>query len=229
MAKAKHDWSTLNPLIDNLKAQGRNNTEIAKELGIGRQTLVDHLRARESVHLGIPEIPEVIEVPQEIPGHPGTLEGYREVIEEIQQSVPEVAPFVTDEGHPSTPEVHPEVSAEDSSTAHSGVPARQELGGSPLPVHPGTSAAEDGELWAVIKARWQDVEKLLADRQALVGTLAGTPRHTRKKTYVFDVRHIALLERYAQDHRLELKDVMYAMCQEFFEHRGYVEERRQQP
>jgi len=51
MAKAKHDWSTLNPRIDNLKAQGRNNTEIAKELGIGRQTLVDHLRSRQLVHL----------------------------------------------------------------------------------------------------------------------------------------------------------------------------------
>jgi hypothetical protein len=122
----KHDWSKLDPRIDNLKAQGWTDTQIAKDLHIGRQTLVDHLRSRESVHLGTLETTEVIEVPQEIPEHPGTLEGYREVIEEIQQSVPEVAPFVTDEGHPSTPEGHPEVSVEDSSMAHFGVPARQD-------------------------------------------------------------------------------------------------------
>jgi hypothetical protein len=222
MAKAKHDWATLDPRIDHLKAQGWTNTQIAKDLNIGRQTLVDHLRSRESVHLGTPEIIEVIEVPQETPEHPGTLEGYQEVIEEIQQSVPEVAHLVTDEAHPSTPEVHPEVSAEDSSTAHSGVPARQELGGSPLTVHPGTPAAENWELWAVIKARWSEVEKLLADRQALMGTLSGTPGYTQKKTYVFSTHHIALIDRYAREHRLDLKDVIHAMCQEFFQRRGYV-------
>jgi transcriptional regulator of acetoin/glycerol metabolism len=51
MAKAKHDWAKLDPRIDTLKAQGWNDTQIAKELNIGRQTLVDHLRACESVHL----------------------------------------------------------------------------------------------------------------------------------------------------------------------------------
>jgi hypothetical protein len=223
MTKAKHNWARLDPRIDNLKVQGWNDTQIAKDLGIGRQTLVDHLRSRESVHLGTPETTEVIEVPREIPEHPGTLEGYREVIEDIQQSVPEVAPFVTDEGHPSTPEVHPEVSGEDSSTAHSGVPARQELGGSPLPVHPWTSAAEDWELWAAIKARWQEVEKLLADRQALVGTLTSTPGHTQKKTYIFDVRHIALIDRYAQEHRLDRKEVLFQALEEFFQRRGYID------
>ena len=54
MAKAKHDWAKLDPRIDTLKAQGWNDTQIAKELNIGRQTLVDHLRACESVHLGTP-------------------------------------------------------------------------------------------------------------------------------------------------------------------------------
>jgi transcriptional regulator of acetoin/glycerol metabolism len=47
----KHDWSKLDPLIDNLKAQGWNDTQVAKDLGIGRQTLVDHLRSRELVRL----------------------------------------------------------------------------------------------------------------------------------------------------------------------------------
>ena len=222
MAKAKHDWAKLDPCIDTLKAQGWTDTQIAKDLNLGHQTLVDHLRSRESVHLGTPETIEVIEVPQETPGHPGTLEGYQEVIEEIQQSVPEVAPFVTDEAHPSTPEVHPEVSGEDSSMAHSGVPARHDHFISPPMVHPGTPTEEDWELWAVMKTRWAEVEKMLADwqtRHALLSTPVGTPRQTQKKTYVFDTRHIALIEAYAQEHRLELKDVIYAAFQEFFERR----------
>jgi hypothetical protein len=224
MAKAKHNWAKLDPRISNLKVQGWTDTQIAKDLRIGRQTLVDHLRSRASVHLDTPETTKVIEVPQETSGHPGTLEGYQEVIEEIQHSVPEVAHLVTDEGHPSTPEVHPEVSPDDSSMTHSGVPARQELGGSPLMAHPGTPTAEDRELWTVIKARWQEVEKLLADRQALVGTLTGTPGNTRKKTYVFDVRHIALIDRYAQEHHLDLKEVLFQVLEEFFQRRGYINE-----
>src|SRR5918999_4834678 len=141
MAKAKHNWAELDPRIDTLKGQGWTDTQIAKELNIDRQTLVDHLRSRESVHLGTPETTEVIEVPQETPEHPGTLEGYPEVLEEIQHSVPEVARLITDVEHPSTPEVHSEVSVEDSSTAHSGVPVR--LGqtvGTPT-VYQGTLAA----------------------------------------------------------------------------------------
>jgi hypothetical protein len=223
MAK-KHDWPKLDPCIDNLKVQGWTDTQIAKELNIGRQTLVDHLRSRDVVHPSTPKISDVTEVSQDIPGHPGTLEGYQEVIEEIQQYVPEVAHLVIDEAHPSTPEVHPEVSVEDSSMAHSGVPARQELGGSRLTTPPGASTAEDWELWAVIKARWQEVEKLLADRQALLETLTGTPGNTQKKTYVFDVRHIALVDRYAQEHRLGLKEVMFQALEEFFRRRGYVDE-----
>jgi hypothetical protein len=77
MAKAKHDWAKLDPRIDTLKAQGWTDTQIAKDLNLGRQTLVDHLRSRESVHLGAPETIEVIEVPQETPEHPGALDGSR--------------------------------------------------------------------------------------------------------------------------------------------------------
>ena len=63
---------------------------------------------------------------------------------------------------------------------------------------------------------------MLADRQVLLSTPLGTPGNTQKKTYVFDVQHITLIDRYAQDHRLDLKDVIYAAFQEFFERRGYV-------
>jgi hypothetical protein len=64
---------------------------------------------------------------------------------------------------------------------------------------------------------------MLADRQALLSTPLGTPGNTQKKTYVFDVRHIALIDRYAQEHRLDLKDVMFQALEEFFQRRGYVE------
>ena len=156
------------------------------------------------------------------PVHPGTLEEYQEVIEEVHQSVPDVPHISTDEVPLSTPVVHPEVSPEDSSTVHPSVPARQEpLASTPM-VHPGTLLEEDWELWATIKARWPEVEKILAERQVALSTPLGTPGHTQKKTYVFDVQHIRLIDRYAQDHRLDLKDVIYAAFQEFFERRGDV-------
>jgi hypothetical protein len=63
------------------------------------------------------------------------------------------------------------------------------------------------------------VEQMLADRQALLSTPLGTPGHTQEKTYVFDVRHIEMIEEYARVHRLKLKDVIYAMCEEFFQRR----------
>ena len=143
--------------------------------------------------------------------HHGTLEGHQEVMEDISQSVPDAPHISTEDAshgipeHPSTPIVHQEVSLDDSSTVHSGVPARQEsLMSTPI-VHPGTPTADDWELWTIIKARWLEVEKMLADRQALLSTPLGTPGQTQKKTYVFDTRHIALIDRYAQDHRLDLK------------------------
>jgi len=210
MPKTRHDWKKLDPLIDNLKAQGWNDTQIAKDLGIGRQTLVDHLRSREAIgtpteHLGTPE-------------HPGTLEGYQEVIEDVQQSVPEI-PYISTEApyqstpehqgvpqqpdspevHPSTPGVHQNMSVEDSGvlTEHSGVPARQDRLVSTPMVHPGTPTAEDWALWTTIKARWEEVEKMLSERQAFLSIPTGTPGNTQKKTYVFNTRHIALIDAYA--------------------------------
>jgi hypothetical protein len=63
---------------------------------------------------------------------------------------------------------------------------------------------------------------MLAERQALPRTPTGPRGTTPQHTYVVDVRHIALIDRYAQEHRLEPKDVIYAAFQEFFERRGYV-------
>jgi hypothetical protein len=86
-------------------------------------------------------------------------------------------------------------------------------------VHPGTPTTEDWEVWTTVKARWPEVEKMLADRQAILSTPRSTPGHTQKKTYVFDARHIALIEQYANEHRIDLKEVIYAMCEEFFQRR----------
>lgn len=63
---------------------------------------------------------------------------------------------------------------------------------------------------------------MLADRQALVRTPPGPRGTTQQNTDVFDVRHIALIDRYAQENRLEPKDVISAALQEFFERRGYI-------
>jgi hypothetical protein len=223
MVKAKHDWTKLDLRIDQLKAQGVNDTDIARALGIGRQTLVDRLRRRQFMStptedLGTPE-------------HPGTLEAHQEVIEDIQESVPDAPHLGTVAAAqgipepPSTPEVHPELSPTGSGVPaeHSGVPARQAMAASVPVGHPSTPTAEDWELWTVIKSRWGEVEKFLADQRALFGTPRGTPRNTRKKTYVFDTRHIALIGRYAEVHRLERKDVLYQAIEEFFQRRGYAE------
>ena len=246
----RRDWSTLDPLIDTLKAQGWNDTQIAKDLGIGRQTLVDHLRARGSStatadegipeHSGVP--PEHLDRPDSAhqstaepagtPEHQGTLEGHQEVMEDIYHSVPDVPHISTEEvhqstpEHPSTPIVHLEVSADDSTLAHSGVPARQAHHISTPTVHPGTPSAEDWRLWTAMKGRWTEIEKMLADwqsRRSLLGTPSGTPRHTMKKTYVVDTVYVEMIDQYARDQGVEIKDVVNLAFREFFERRHLSE------
>jgi hypothetical protein len=79
--KIRRDWTKLDPLIDNLKAQGWNDTQIAKDLGIGRQTLVDHLRSRDTTSTPT--------------AHPGTPE---------HSGIPKEDLDVSESAHPSTPE-----------------------------------------------------------------------------------------------------------------------------
>ena len=130
-------------------------------------------------------------------------------MEDVSHSVPDAPHISTDEVHLSTPVVHPEVSPDDSSMAHSGVPARQEHLISIPMVHSGTPTEEDWELWAIMKTRCTDIEKMLADwqtRHSLLSTPSGTPRHTMKKTYVVDSLYIELIDRYASEQGVELKD-----------------------
>jgi hypothetical protein len=114
-------------------------------------------------------------------------------------------------------------------TSQAGTPSRRTLAdllqsgnpGTPT-AHPETPIDQDWQLWTTIKARWPEVEQMLADRQALLRTPTGPRGTIPQNTYVFDVRHIALIDRYAQENRLEPKDVIYAAFQEFFERRGYI-------
>jgi hypothetical protein len=62
------------------------------------------------------------------------------------------------------------------------------------------------------------------DRQQLLSTPIGTPRHTVKKTYVVDTLYVDLIERYARTEGLELKAVINLALHEFFERRHYLPE-----
>jgi hypothetical protein len=70
-----------------------------------------------------------------------------------------------------------------------------------------------------------DLEALVTrehDRQRLLSTPLGVPRHTVKKTYVVDTLYVDLIERYARAEGVELKDVVNLAFHEFFEQRQYL-------
>jgi hypothetical protein len=50
------------------------------------------------------------------------------------------------------------------------------------------------------------------DRQRLLSTPSGTPRHTVKKTYVVDTLYGDLIDRYAQAEGVERTDVVHLAC-----------------
>jgi hypothetical protein len=50
MPQTKHDWATLDPRIDTLKANGHTDSHIARELGVPRETLLHHVRVRQRAH-----------------------------------------------------------------------------------------------------------------------------------------------------------------------------------
>jgi hypothetical protein len=187
----------------------------------------------EEVHQSVPDAPHLgtEEVYQSTPEHPSTptpteLSPEEKYTQEYHSTlndsdIPEV--------HHGTPQVHQKVSADDSGVpmAHQGVPTRQQWPADMVAVHPGTPTADDWELWNTIKARWLEVEKMLAERhtrQALLSTPMGTPRHTVKKTYVVDTFYVELIDRYAKEHSLDLKDVLNVAFQRFFEQEGYLRE-----
>jgi hypothetical protein len=67
---------------------------------------------------------------------------------------------------------------------------------------------------------------MLADwqtRQALISPPSGTPRHTMKKTYVVETRYVELIDQYAREQGVEIKDVVNLAFREFFERRHLSE------
>jgi hypothetical protein len=113
--------------------------------------------------------------------------------------------------HLGTPVTHP-------TRVHHGTPAEQ-----PTPAHPGTPMPD--ELAGRLLSLLPDLEAMVArerDRQRLLSTPIGTPRHTIKKTYVVDTLYVDLIERYAQAEGVELKDVVNLAFHEFCERRDYL-------
>jgi len=102
--------------------------------------------------------------------------------------------------------VHPSTSAPRSTAAHPSIPMPNDVAMRLLSLLPDL---------AVIVARERD-------RQRLLSTPIGTPRHTVKKTYVVDTRYVDIIERYAQAEGVELKDVVNLAFHDFFERRQYL-------
>jgi hypothetical protein len=88
------DWAHY----DTLKAQGLSDREIARQWGIPWSTFQRERQRYTAAH-------------PDTPAHQGTLEGHQEVMEEIEESLPD-APHISpaDDVPLSTPEVHPDVS-----------------------------------------------------------------------------------------------------------------------
>jgi hypothetical protein len=115
--------------------------------------------------------------------------------------------------HPSTPAIRAR-----NTQVYPGTPDRK-----PTPVHRSTPLADDVALRLL--SMLPDLEVMVArerDRQRLLSTPVGTPRHTVKKTYVVDTLYVDLIERYAQAEGVELKDVVNLAFHEFFERRQYL-------
>jgi hypothetical protein len=108
-----------------------------------------------------------------------------------------------------------------STRAHRGTPTLPSR--EPTPVHSGTPLPDEAALRLL--SLLPDLEVIVArehDRQRLLSTPIGTPRHTVKKTYVVDTLYVDLIERYAQAEGAELKDVVNLAFHEFFERRQYL-------
>jgi hypothetical protein len=182
---------------DRLKAQGHSERDIAGALDIPRTTLRRELEKRAA---------------EPTQAHRGTPAANQAQDTRAHPSTPERRPRHT-QPHPGTPpsqptRVHPSTPATQPTQAHLGVPMPNDLAGRLLALLP-------------------DIEALVArerDRQRLLSTPIGTPRHTVKKTYVVEQLYVDLIERYARDEGLELKAVLNLALHEFFERRRYLPE-----
>src|SRR2546428_8104054 len=162
--------------------------------------------AAPPVHGEVTEMPAPSGPP---PAHQGTLPADHARHTPAHPSTPERQQRHTG-AHPGTPAMYP-------TRVHPGTPAEQ-----PTTVHPSTPLpAELARMLSLLP----ELEALAArerDRQRLLSTPIGTPRHTIKKTYVVDTLYVDLIERYARHQGLELKDVVNLALHEFFERHHYL-------
>src|SRR4029450_12397595 len=116
--------------------------------------------------------------------------------------------------HPRTPEyTGRSPAAHQSPLGYTAIPAHPSTPGTPQPrgrqptrVHPSVPMPND--LARRLLSLLPELEAMVArerDRQQLLSTPIGTPRHTVKKTYVVDTLYVDLIERYARTEGLELK------------------------
>jgi hypothetical protein len=211
MARATIDWARY----DRLKAQGHSERDIAGALGIPRTTLRREIKKREAqpteAHPGTPAADHA----QDTTAHPSTP-ARRPRHTRDHLGTPARHPTRVHPGTPTTRNaqptlVHPSTPAQEPTQAHPGVPMPNDLAGRLLSLLP--------ELEALVARE--------RDRQRLLSTPLGTPRHTVKKTYVIDTLYVDLIERYARTEGLELKDVMNLALHEFFERRHYLPQETQ--
>jgi hypothetical protein len=208
MARATIDWARY----DQLKAQGHSEREIADALGIPRTTLRRELEKRAAeptqAHPGTPATDHA----QDTRAHPSTPARRPR----HTQPHPGTPPSQPTPVHPGTPQPR----GRQPTRVHPGTPTQQ-----PTPAHPGVPMPNDlaGRLLALLP----ELEAMVTrerDRQRLLSTPIGTPRHTVKKTYVVDTLYVDLIERYARAEGLELKAVLNLALHEFFERRDYLPE-----
>jgi hypothetical protein len=179
---------------DRLKAQGLTERAIARELDIPWTSFWRELQRREAQPAEAHQGTPAADQARHTPAHPST---------------PAVRQRHT-RAHLGTPATHP-------TRVHPGTPAEPPAGVHPSPPLP-------PELVRML-ALLPDLEALVArerDRQRLLSTPLGIPRHTVKKTYVVEQLYVDLIERYAQAEGLELKAVLNLALHEFFERRHYL-------
>ena len=154
---------------DRPKAQGHSEREIAEALNIPRTTLRREIEKREAqpteAHPGTPTAYQA----QDTRAHPSTP-ARRQRHTKPHPGTPPAQPTPV---HPGIPQphgrqptrVHPSPPAKQSTQVHPGVPMPNDLAGRLLPLLP--------ELEAMVARE--------RDRQRLLSTPIGTPRHTTKK------------------------------------------------
>jgi hypothetical protein len=140
------DWTHY----DTLKAQGLSDREIARQWGIPWSTFQRERQRYTAAH-------------PDTPAHQGTLEGHQEVMEEIEESLPD-APHISpaDDVPLSTPEVHPDVSEAQPDTPARSVP-RAVQGA----VHMHPTSAEPLAVQRAVQTLQGDMDALKAQLSAL--------------------------------------------------------------